>query len=294
MAAHAVAMRVSPKRLRRTFGAASCVRESARFAANELRDVPALRRYRLRGSDLFTFVRHPLLDMWSLEEIFRFGVYEPPVHVARLLEAAQRPLQVVDLGGNVGHFGLYVRTLFPDASVVSFEPDPGNAAVLSRCIDANGLAGSWRLVEACASTSEGRVEFASSGPLSRAAPPSDGALEELQEHIGRVFPFVRGTTLLEPARLEVATRDAFPLLAGADLVKIDIEGGEWEILADPRMADLRAAAFVLEYHLPYGPEGDAEGTVRRAFGQAGYEVGPSVPGDGAAVLWAWRRDGRTS
>jgi FkbM family methyltransferase len=294
MAAHAVAMRVSPKRLRRTFGAASCVRESARFVANELRDVPALRRYRLRDSSLFTFIRHPLLDMWSLEEIFRFRVYEPPPHVARLLESGQRPLRVADLGGNVGHFGLYVRSLFPDASVVSFEPDPGNAAVLSRCIEANGLRDSWRLVEACASTSGGTVEFASSGPLSRAAPPSEDALGEVQEHIGRVFPFVRGTTLLEPERLEVATRDAFPLLASADLVKIDIEGGEWEILADPRMADLGAAAIVLEYHLQYGPDSDAEGTVREALARAGYETGPSLPGAGTAVLWAWRADGLTS
>jgi FkbM family methyltransferase len=284
----ALANRLHPRRLRRTLGAASCVRERARFVVNELRDVPLVHEYRLRDSGLIAPVRHPLLDMWGLEEIFRLRVYEPPAQAAAALRALGRPPRVVDLGGNVGLFGLFALELFPGASIVSFEPDPANLRSLSRCIEVNDLQASWQLVEACAATAGGTVEFSSSGPLSRAAPGSDDALRAMQERIGRTFPFLEGTRLLRPERLRVERRDVFPFLVGADLVKIDIEGSEWELLADPRIAGLDAAAVVLEYHPSYGPEADAEATVRRALAGAGYETGPSLPGDGAALLWAWK------
>lgn len=83
----------------------------------------------------------------------------------------------------------------------------------------------------------------------------------------------------------------FPFFANADLVKIDIEGGEWELLDDDRFADLRVAVVVLEYHPTYGPHDDAYRAVRSALDRAGYELGPPVVGDGADLVWAWRKSG---
>ena len=63
--------------------------------------------------------------------------------------------------------------------------------------------------------------------------------------------------------------DVFPYLEGADLVKIDIEGGEWPILSDPRFAELEARALVLEYHPHLCPGPDprecADGLLARAM-----------------------------
>jgi FkbM family methyltransferase len=284
--------RLHPQRLRRTLGAASCVRERARFVANELRDASIVREYHVRESGLLAAVRHPLLDMWVLEEMFRFQAYKPPASVRRSLEALDRPLRIVDLGGHVGLFGLFMRGLFPDASIVSFEPDPNNVAVLRRNIEVNALAARWRVLESCAATSDGQVEFESNFHLSRIAPASDQSLKEIHGHIGEAFGFLEGTALMQPAHRQVACADVFPFLAEADLVKIDVEGAEWEILADPRFAGLEATAFVLEYHPTYTSEPDAERAARRTLERAGYETEAPIKEPDNGLIWAWRPPAR--
>jgi len=280
--------RSTPLRLRRTVAAASCVTQPGRFVAAELSDSPSERRYRLRGSGLSAQVRHPLLDMWILEEVFRSRVYQPPPEALRVLHALDRPARVVDLGGHAGYFALFMLGLLPGISIVSFEPDPDNAASLRRAIESNGLQGAWSLVEACAASRDGEVEFESSFHLSRIA-RQDTALAEFQSHLAAEIPFLAGTALLETRPRRVKSRDVFASLSEGDLLKVDIEGGEWEILEDPRFASLEPAAVVLEYHPAYCPSQDPEGIARSALESAGLESGPSIPGDGAAVMWAWRR-----
>ncbi len=286
--------RLHPNRVRRTLGAASCVREPLRLVANELCDTPRVRPYRLRDSRMVVHIRHPLLDIWVLEEVFRFQVYDPPPEAARVLEALGRPVNILDLGGNVGLFGLFARTRFPNANLVSFEPDPGNARLLSACIKSNALEASWRLVESCAATRGGTVEFISSHHLSRMVRASDDSLAAKHERIAAALPFLENTPLLQAERREVASADVFPFLRDADFVKIDIEGSEWEILADPRFAEVAASVVVLEFHPAYSPGADAEAMVRRTLGGAGYATGPTVPSDDAAVLWAWKDEGRAT
>jgi FkbM family methyltransferase len=289
-----VAKRLHPQRIRVTAGAARCVKQRSKFVVNELRDIPKVERYRLRGSDLLAEIRHPLLDTWVLEEVFRFRVYEPPAEVRRALRALGRPPRILDLGGHAGFFGLYVRGLFKEAVVTSFEPDPSNASVLRHCIALNGLEGSWRVVEACAAASEGTVEFVSSFHLSRMAPHADVALSLLQRGISDAFPFLEGTALVERQARRVACRDVFPFLADADLVKMDIEGAEWEILADERFAGLAASAVVLEYHPAYFSGPDAEATVARAFQRAGYATADVKRTPDGGTVWAWRSEGASS
>jgi len=260
--------------------------------ANELLGSRSLERYRLRDSNLVVYARHPLLDSWVLEEVFRLRVYEPPVGVSNQLRRLERPLRVLDLGGNAGFFGLFVRQLFPDCRVVSFEPDPENAEVLAHAIAANGLDGRWELRRACAATSAGAAPFVSSGPLSRSTTAGDQGLEMHRQHALSVFPFLKGSRLLEERSFEVPAEDAFPFLCDADLVKIDIEGGEWELLGDPRFASIRAPAIVLEYHPRYGPA-DPYGQVSKALTGAGYVIGPPSEGGDAALVWAWRPGGST-
>ena len=51
-------------------------------------------------------------------------------------------------------------------------------------------------------------------------------------------------------------------MAEADLVKIDIEGGEWPILTDPRFAQLPTPALVIEYHPAGCPGPDPQAFIR--------------------------------
>ncbi len=85
--------------------------------------------------------------------------------------------------------------------------------------------------------------------------------------------------------------DVFPLLRGLtiDLLKIDIEGAEWAILADPRFAAIEVPVVMLEYHPHGAPTGDPKDDAQRALRSAGYETLPmhGEP-DGTGIVWALR------
>jgi FkbM family methyltransferase len=197
----------------------------------------------------------------TLGEVFHEHDYAPPPEV---LPALSAPRRILDLGANVGLFGTYAAGRWPGAQIDAFEPDPANAAVHRRVIAANDLSAKWRLVEAAAGANHGEARFASGGV----------ALSSLDAH----------------GDLVVEVRDVLEEMAAADLVKMDIEGGEWPILLDPRFATAPPRVLVLEYHPDGGcPGPDPHAAVRAVLNQAGLRTSEIWRReDGYGMLWAWR------
>lgn len=276
------------KRLVRTIGAASCVHEPLRFCGRELSGRPRTEAYRLRGSQLRTVIRHPLLDLWVLEEIFRKRAYAMPAAVEQRLRALGRAPRVLDLGGHVGLFGLWFLTLFDGARLTSIEPDAGNAAVLRRCVAANGLAASWEVIEAAASNSDGTASFLSDFQLSQlGADPS--ALGREHAELEQIFPFLAGRRLMKPRPVTVATRDVLPDLRQCDFLKVDIQGGEWDLLTDPRFDQVSATALVVEAHPQGCPADDHVALATERLERAGFSLEPPIPAHGTEwIIWATR------
>lgn len=249
---------------------------------------PQVHRYRLRGSGLTLHLRQPWWDIWVFDEIFRRRVYRLPEPALQALRDLGRPIDIVDLGGHVGMASLSFLESFPDASITAFEPEPDNARLLRETIVANGRGESWQLVEACAGTCEDTVEFVQgTGEMSHVGARAGG------EPLGTMPPEARSAAEfpdLGGSSTRLPMKDVFPYLAQVDLLKIDIEGGEWDLLADPRFADVPARALVLEFHSFFGPE-DPAGEIVRILEGTGYEVGPFIeprPELGEGELWAWR------
>jgi FkbM family methyltransferase len=243
--------------LRRATARSVHLRERGRFVLRELRKRAKSRGvYRLRSSPLRIVLRHDRIDAFLLEEILQNGIYDPPAQIASRLGS---PRVIVDLGANIGLATAHFLTRYPDARVIAYEPDPETVSVLRQFAKVNVLEEQLEIVEACAATTDGVASFAADGsPLSRVDPGGE---------------------------LRVRQLDVFSHLAQADLVKIDIEGGEWEILEDERFLAVPARVLVLEYHV----DGDRDDRhARELLGRAGYEVvaGPTDPGSG--VLWASR------
>lgn len=241
---------------------APLVRERMAFTIRQVRRRNDVGIYRVKSSGVAIALRHGTPDMNTLEEIFRMGHYDIPQPAKERLDGFDRPLQVVDLGANIGLFSAYVLGLYPDARIVGFEPHPANAALLRRVIEANGLGERWQLIEAAAAASDGVVEF--SGDF----------------NTGRVGE----------GGLTVPAVDAFPYLEGADLAKIDIEGAEWELLADERAGSLSAAVVALEHHPYRSPGDDPKEQAHLALRKAGYQTVDQVlhgpPGHG--MVWGWK------
>lgn len=240
---------------------ASPVRERVRFLARELRRPAEPHAYRLRSGGATILVRHGTPDVAALGEVFYERQYEPPEEVATFLQGLGHPLTILDLGANVGLFGAFAATRFPDAQIVAIEPDPSNIELLRRMAGANDW--DWEVIEAAAAPADGVVPFAS----------------------GR-FTHSR----IEEGAASVRAVDVMPFLERADLAKVDIEGAEWAILGDERFPSFAPPALALEHHPYLSPGDDPRSAVLRLLNDAGYEVlrlMDLAPGQG--LLWALRR-----
>ena len=243
------------------------VRESARFTVREMRGAESAHVYRIRANGLQALIEHGTPDVLTLDQAFYQHVYEPPDAIASMLDLPGRRLRALDLGANVGLWGLWLHGRFRVEHLTALEPDPENAAKHRRQIELNHLDGSWELLQAAATCADGPVVFT----------------------VGRATTGRVGEPG-EPGTVEVAGRDSFSLLDGLDLLKIDIEGAEWPMLADPRLAELEVPVVMLEYHPHGAPSANPEGDARRALTDAGYETWPMHgAADGTGIVWGLKR-----
>ena len=190
--------------------------------------------------------------------------YEPPPTIATQLGG---PLRILDLGANIGTFGAFALGRWNVDRIRSFEPDPSNAAILNDTIVLNRATRCWTAHRAAVSNCTGQMAFVS-GQFSESRLAEQG----------------------EPA-LGVMMVDLFALEHETDLLKMDIEGGEWAILGDPRMADLQARVIVMEWHWRFAPRADAHAAALDLLERAGYVVHAdrAEHQTGTGLVWASRR-----
>ena len=235
------------------------VNERAAFLARQLRG-RGVATYQLHNG-LKVSVRHGTPDMSIFTRVFWRRIYDPP---AQIRDRLRPPIRVLDLGANIG---LFAASLGPGATVTAVEADPHNAILLEELVAKNGLP--WTVIRGFASAQTGTIRFSSGQKCFSRADPN-GDLTE--------------------------TIDVFPLFEGVDLLKMDIEGAEWDILRDPRMAKYGPPIIVMEWHNELCPEPAPGQAARAALAAAGYTsiVVPDEPGGTSKTehrcghLWAWR------
>ena len=167
-----------------------------------------------RGSDVNT--------VW---EVFFSGCYRPPSNVGG------RPGVVLDVGANIGLFGLYLlsRGVRP-RRYIAIEPDADNLRVLRRNLATLESAGvEVEIVEAAAGGANGTARFDADAASVFRQVSDRGSVEVRQVSI--------------PSVLAEAGVDA------VDLVKMDIEGGEASALPAEGGRWLgRVGALLIELH----------------------------------------------
>jgi FkbM family methyltransferase len=166
---------------------------------------------------------------WDAEDIAQ---YERVVvdGLVRFARRAPRPVTLVDCGADIGLVSLKVAAAARIDHIVAFEPSPTAYPVLAWNL--KHLPGTHRALR------EGVADFVGEGVLCSAAhdPSSD--------HARFVQPRERGD-------FPVTTIDRQSIPAGGSVVlKIDVEGGEFEVVRGARTTLGQAAAFAvtLEAH----------------------------------------------
>lgn len=245
------------------------VRESGPFAIREFSGVDGERLYTVRENGLKVLIVHRSADVLTLDQAYYQRVYDPPLQVAERLAALRRPLSALDLGANIGMWGLWFHGRFSVARVVALEPDPENSARHRRLINLNGLDDTWQLIEAAATTRGGLVPFTVG-----------------QATTGHI------ATEGQPGTAAVDGKDVFELIDGVDLLKIDIEGAEWPIVADPRFGSIDVPVVMLEHHPAGCPDRVPSEAAAVALEMAGYRTLPAFQEpDGTGIVWGWRSAG---
>ena len=171
---------------------------------------------------------------------------------------------IVDMGVNVGYATLKFLTKFPGSRVIGFEPHPEHAAQARRNLKIAGESHRVVLHESAAGAHSRRL---------------------------RLHDNMSGSHLTNEVNdrtFEVEVIDALELLSNQkiDVLKIDIEGGEYEILDDPRFAALRIPAIVMEWHRRGKVEED-HAWVSGKLRSAGYSVREIFNKPWGGMLWAF-------
>lgn len=135
-------------------------------------------------------------------------------------------LDILDIGANVGSFAVWASLRWPGSRIRSFEPNPGTFAFLQR--NTAGLPGVTITNAALFPGGQRRATF-----FARFAGDGEAGLE--------AYARDTFTTTAEGTTFEVDVVDP-TTLPSADIVKIDIEGGESEVLAH---LDLSRTSLVL-------------------------------------------------
>lgn len=189
-------------------------------------------------------------------EIFETETYRNDV------EAIPEDGVVLDIGANVGLFSVLVKSLKKNANIHAFEPMPGTFAALRRNIEAHKLVNVTAHQVAIGATEEDAVEFTyfpfAPGNSTRYPRCANPLITR-----GATTHNVSVTTI-SSALKEISETEHI------DLVKIDVEGGEAEILRGIAPLEWeRIKSFVVE--VEDTGLGEPE-NLRRVFEERDYAV----------------------
>jgi FkbM family methyltransferase len=166
------------------------------------------------------------------------------------LADTDRPV-ILDCGANIGYTVLHYKRQFPGARITAFEPDPQFAPILRRNLARNGV-DDVEVVEAAAWTSDGRARWtmeAKDGSRLTTGSPQPGQV------------------------LTVATVDLARYLdRDIDLLKMDIEGAEFEVLPHIASRLARVKNVIVECHLASQDDYDAFARVLTDLNGAGFAI----------------------
>jgi FkbM family methyltransferase len=146
-------------------------------------------------------------------------------------EAQRSDPFILDCGSNIGMSILYFKHVYPQARIVGFEPDPAVFPYLKENIFRNGLT-DVEPVQAALAGKEGTLTFYSDGKYGSCL--AEYAFGDIPE----------GWTRYEVPCIRL--RDY--LTEPVDFLKMNIEGAEWEVLADSEDRLRQVREMVIEYH----------------------------------------------
>jgi FkbM family methyltransferase len=172
----------------------------------------------LRGGIRLTY-RLNKGDIWSLREVWLFECYAFPADI--------HPQRILDLGANIGLTSVWLATRYRAKKLVAVEPVPGNEALARRNLKQNNL--DAVVIPAAVGCKDGSVTF----------------VEHSESTFGKADYAASGATrLISMSTLLKTYWDEGRI----NLLKLDIEGGEQDLLGSNLEWLQRVDAIIAEFH----------------------------------------------
>ncbi len=176
----------------------------------EVKDVKFL-SYSFDVPDLASFI-------WQFKDLFVDESY-------KFKAGTDKPV-IYDCGANIGMSCLYFKKLYPRAKIKAFEADPKIAKILEKNLKRNNVLDGIKVINNAVWVDDNGIEFSSDG--------ADG---------GSIYR--NGTkTKINSIRL----KDFLEKEGKIDMLKIDIEGAEYEVLKDCSDSLDNVSNLFVEYH----------------------------------------------
>lgn len=175
------------------------------------------RRILIRGKHLHS-------DLQSVLELAAGDCYQ-------IANISWKPDLVIDGGGNTGLFSLAATARWPDSKILCFEPMPENFDLIEMHVNVNGLTDRVEVYKRALAVDDGTAAF-----FLRDA--NQSSLSEALDYRSKVEVKLRSLHQIYAQQLDKNV-----------LIKLDIEGAEFEILRDFfKRGPFRRILFVMEVH----------------------------------------------
>lgn len=145
---------------------------------------------------------------------------------------------ILDCGANIGIATLHYKKLFPNSQIIAFEPDHEVCEVMKRNLDRNKIK-DVEVIEAAVWKEDGELEFFAEG--------SDaGRLNKNSEDdLGNLVITNPKANFYPVKTIRLAD---FLAKSNVDFIKMDIEGAEYEVIADCGTLLKNVNSMVIECH----------------------------------------------
>jgi len=162
----------------------------------------------------------------------------------RILDTVDNPVRVIaDAGANIGDETLRFRHFHPDARIIAIEPDPGNFDILSANV-----------------SSDPGIELLRNGLWSH-----DCGLRVLAGDSAEGFRVEEADDGLQPPDVQAISIPSIMArfsLATIDILKMDIEGSEFQVFSSPGVESWIGKVKALIFECP---DSDHPGATQRIF-----------------------------
>ncbi len=175
------------------------------------------RTIRFQGGIRLTYRCNPG-DIWSVREVWLYDCYRLPFEI---------PIRcIVDLGANIGSTSVWLGKRYQAERLLAVEPHPANVDLARRNLEQNHVPA--ELVEAAVGPRDGTVRFEENDASN-------------QGHVGQ------GELEVSLVSMETLLK-RLPDDMMVDVLKLDIEGGEQDLLTENLGWLGRVRSLIVEFH----------------------------------------------